>query len=72
MKVTATNKHMDWDPYRKRRNSLLQASDKYTLPDYPISEEDRILVLEYRRILRDMFNNVKSPSELVFPIWPIS
>lgn len=72
MKVKATISHFNWDEYKKRRNALLQMSDKYTLPDFPISEEDRALVLKYRQDLRVMFENVASPSQLVFPTWPIS
>lgn len=71
MKVVAKPQHFDWKPYRDRRNMLLAQSDRYTLPDFPISEEDRALVLIYRQQLRDMMD-VPSPSQLVFPEWPLT
>tara|TARA_B100001113_G_C21078764_1_gene608918 strand:+ start:1179 stop:1451 length:273 start_codon:yes stop_codon:yes gene_type:complete len=39
--------------YRHNRNLLLDATDKYMTTDYPISEEKKKEVSEYRQKLRD-------------------
>ncbi|WP_048148956.1 tail fiber assembly protein [Methanolacinia paynteri] len=38
---------------RANRNRKLKETDKYTLSDYPISEEERTAWLNYRQALRD-------------------
>ena len=43
--------------YRKMRNDLLQETDKYLLPDFPITPENLEIVKEYRQALRDFTNN---------------
>lgn len=43
--------------YRKMRNDLLQETDKYLLPDFPISPENLEIVKEYRQALRDFTKN---------------
>jgi hypothetical protein len=51
------------DPELKRlsliftRNQLLAESDKYLLPDFPITPENLELIKQYRRELRDFTNN---------------
>jgi len=42
---------------RERRNKLLDQTDKYLLPDFPITPENLILIKEYRQKLRDFSNN---------------
>ena len=44
---------------RNTRNSLLQQTDKYLLSDYPISDEKRYEIIEYRQYLRDFINENK-------------
>jgi len=39
--------------YRENRNLLLDATDKYMTTDYPITEEQKKEVSEYRQKLRD-------------------
>ncbi len=39
------------------RNELLIATDKYVLPDFPITTEQLELVKTYRQALRDFTNN---------------
>ena len=39
------------------RNQLLAESDKYLLPDFPITPENLELIKQYRRELRDFTNN---------------
>lgn len=43
--------------YRKMRNDLLQETDKYLLPDFPITPENLEIVKEYRQALRDFTKN---------------
>ena len=38
---------------RQQRDELLKATDKYMLPDYPITPEQLVLIKEYRQQLRD-------------------
>tara|TARA_Y100001937_G_C6857444_1_gene214844 strand:- start:49 stop:324 length:276 start_codon:yes stop_codon:yes gene_type:complete len=39
--------------YRQNRNILLDATDKYMATDYPITDEQKTEVSEYRQKLRD-------------------
>ena len=39
--------------YRDNRNDLLDATDKYMSTDYPITEEQKKEVSDYRQALRD-------------------
>ena len=40
-----------------QRNQLLAETDKYMLPDFPISADDLFIVKQYRQALRDFTNN---------------
>ena len=40
-----------------KRNILLNETDKYLLPDYPITPENLEIVKIYRQALRDITNN---------------
>ncbi len=42
---------------RNQRNKLLNESDKYMLPDYPITSNNLILIKDYRDKLRNFTNN---------------
>jgi hypothetical protein len=42
---------------RNERNRLLSETDKYMLSDFPISDENREIVREYRLMLRDITEN---------------
>lgn len=42
---------------RSTRDQLLDKSDKYLLPDFPITHENLIKIKEYRQQLRDFSNN---------------
>ena len=50
---------MDYDDFvkifikREERNKLLNESDKFMLPDYPITSNNLILIKDYRQQLRD-------------------
>ena len=39
---------------RKIRNLRLQSTDKYVLPDYPLTEEKRNEIITYRNLLRNL------------------
>lgn len=41
---------------KNTRNSLLEKTDKYLLPDFPITEEKRNEIKEYREYLRNFIN----------------
>lgn len=57
---------------RENRNQLLKESDKYLLPDYPITPEKLELVKEYRNKLRDYMNlpEVKNYNSSINPNLP--
>ena len=58
---------------RLKRNSLLMETDKYMLPDYPISAEDLEKMKVYRQELRDFFQKdevINFPSPLKLPVFP--
>ena len=42
---------------RNIRNELLNKTDKYVLPDYPISLSQQMIIKTYRRELREFINN---------------
>jgi predicted TIM-barrel fold metal-dependent hydrolase len=41
---------------RERRNKLLDETDKYMITDFPISEENKNIIMKYRQELRDFMN----------------
>lgn len=41
---------------RDKRNQLLKDTDKYLIPDFPITPENLIIIKEYRQALRDYMN----------------
>ena len=55
---------------RKRRNQLLDQSDKYIVADYPHpTEETKQAWLDYRQALRDLPANTTDPEN---PVWPVA
>lgn len=42
---------------KNTRNQLLNDTDKYLLPDFPITADNLIKIKEYRQLLRDFTNN---------------
>jgi hypothetical protein len=57
---------------RERRNSLLKRTDWTLLPDSPLSEKERSEYIKYRKGLRDMFKNVSTVDDIVWPKNPSS
>lgn len=51
---------------RHTRDILLLNSDKYVLPDFPITDEARAKWIQYRQALRDMPETCDPEN----PIWP--
>lgn len=41
---------------RNSRNSYLELTDKYLLPDFPITDDKKEIILNYRKYLRDFIN----------------
>lgn len=41
---------------RNTRNSYLALTDKYLLPDFPITDENKNIIKTYRQYLRDFIN----------------
>ena len=63
---------------KEQRNELLKETDKYLLPDYPISSTNLDLVKQYRKDLRNYMNipeiinfnsNTPIPKMPSFPIF---
>ena len=52
---------------RSRRNRLLEESDKYMLPDYPLTQEEKQALVEYRAKLRALPQKEGFPFGVVFP-----
>ena len=42
---------------KNKRNKIWGETDKYLIPDFPITPEQLIIVKEYRQLLRDFTNN---------------
>lgn len=57
------------DQKRAERDNLLKESDKYMLTDFPISEEYREKIKEYRDQLRNLPENKKWPN-VNMPVFP--
>lgn len=47
---------------RTQRDSLLAETDKYMLPDYPITDEERQQYIAYRKYLRDLPESAGFPN----------
>lgn len=47
---------------RSQRDAYLQDTDKYMLADFPVTEEEKVKVVEYRTYLRDLPTDAKWPN----------
>ncbi len=53
--------------YKNIRNQLLLETDKYVLPDFPITPDNLIMIKDYRQKLRDFTkNNYELPARPEF------
>jgi hypothetical protein len=57
--MTTSNQHF-LIRNRNLRNELLNQTDRYLLNDYPITEEQKTEVINYRQKLRDFINENKT------------
>lgn len=55
---------------RRKRDGKIAATDYLAMPDYPLSEEDRAVVMNYRQALRDVPAQEGFPREVVWPEVP--
>ena len=60
---------------RNIRNELLNRTDRYILEDYPLSQEEKdIVIMDYRKKLRDFINenkeNILNGQKIDFPAQP--
>lgn len=55
---------------RRKRDALLQATDKYMLEDYPISSADKTKIKAYRKALRDITVDLNETS-VNWPQFPL-
>lgn len=49
--------YINYTLLKNTRNLILAETDKYLLPDYPITSEQLEIVKNYRKSLRDFTNN---------------
>lgn len=49
--------YINYGLLKNRRNLILAETDKYVMPDYPLTPEQLIIAKEYRQALRDFTNN---------------
>ena len=67
----------EWSLYllRNTRNSFLALTDKYLLPDYPITDEKKEKIIKYRQNLREFINiykdDILNGIEVEIPLIPI-
>lgn len=56
------NKEILAERLRRKRNMILKSTDVYMLPDFPITEEQREYIIEYRQYLRDITKSEQFPN----------
>lgn len=55
---------------RMKRDRLLAETDKYvSVPDYPISDEDREKYMTYRQFLREIPEQAGFPENIIWPVF---
>lgn len=54
---------LDLSFIRSIRDNLLKETDKYVLPDYPISAENLIIIKQHRQTLRDYMTTINEDME---------
>ena len=58
------------DIVRKERNAMLDATDKFIVSDYPISDEEKSAWLTYRQALRDITDG-NTILDIENDFWPL-
>jgi hypothetical protein len=59
-----------WRQVRQSRDAALTRTDYLVMPDYPITDEDRVAVVAFRQALRDLTKQA-DPAKLVWPEMPV-
>lgn len=59
-----------WREIRAKRDQLLQESDKFMIPDFPIESSEREAWRKYRTALRDITKKTKRPERIRWPVRP--
>lgn len=54
----------------KKRNKYLRYTDKFVLPDFPLSDELKSAIVSYRQQLRDLTDQSGFPNNIVWPEQP--
>lgn len=65
-----TREDLEADRVRCERNCRLSETDKYMTMDYPISDEKRQKIREYRQSLRDLTKHSGFPLQIEWPEKP--
>jgi len=60
-----------WNALRAKRNALIQETDKYLLPDYPVNTEKLEEIKAYRQQLRDLPGLTEDPALVKWPNKPL-
>ncbi|WP_339418259.1 MULTISPECIES: tail fiber assembly protein [unclassified Pseudomonas] len=61
---------LEWSSIRVRRDQLLRETDHTQVQDSPLSEIQRVQVAAYRKLLRDVPQDVGDPFSVVWPVKP--
>lgn len=56
-----------WQSLRQTRDSLLAATDRYMVEDYPVSAEEKARIRAYRTALRALPKTVTDPFDVSWP-----
>jgi hypothetical protein len=64
--ILEPDKEAKWDLVRKRRNSILKATDWTVLPD-STPEHGREAWIDYRKKLRDVTDTFNDPENIIWP-----
>jgi hypothetical protein len=54
----------------QRRNKFLRITDKFVLPDFPLSDDLKVAIVNYRQQLRDLTDQSGFPNSIVWPEQP--
>ena len=63
---------------RKKRDTKLQETDKYMITDFPISNDNKLLIIQYRQNLRDYIQTLRSNTSNItyydelMPVFPLN
>ncbi|WP_443698073.1 tail fiber assembly protein [Pseudomonas sp.] len=61
---------LEWSSIRVRRDQLLRDTDHTQVQDSPLDESQRVQVAAYRKLLRDVPQDVGDPFAVVWPEKP--